>query len=65
MGMLEEGHYIWQNPIFIDGNTILFDVMRTTEIPAGLSEDAKKELIPQLNKWMSARSNLYIFRSYG
>jgi len=59
MGMLEEGHYIWQIPIFIDGNTILFDVMRITELPDGLSEDVKMELIPQLNKWKLGATYIY------
>ena len=51
MGTLNDGSYIWQIPFFIEGNTILVDVFKRTEIPDDISEEVREDLMSALNQW--------------
>lgn len=51
MEILKDGSYIWQIPFFIEGNTILVDVFKRTEIPDDISEDVRENLASTLNQW--------------
>lgn len=62
METLNSGSYIWQIPFFIDGNTILVDVFKRTEIPDDLSEDVRKELMSTLNQWRIGA--IYVYNNH-
>ena len=58
-GILNEGEYIWQIPVFIDGSTILVDIVKVTEIPDNIPEDSKEALSEKLNKWSIGATYVY------
>nr|WP_303040766.1 hypothetical protein [Enterocloster clostridioformis] len=59
LSVLNEGEYIWQIPVFIDGNTMLVDLVKVTEIPNDIPEDSKRVLSEKLNKWTIGATYVY------
>lgn len=59
MDVLNDGHYIWQIPVFIDGNTIIIDAVMVTEIPGDAPEDVQEALSEKLNKWTLGAMYVY------
>lgn len=57
--ILGNSHYIWQIPVFIDGNTIIFDVVKVTEIPDDAPEDIQEDLLEILDQWTLGATHIY------
>lgn len=58
-GLLENGSYIWQVPVFIGNDTVLVDFYKNTEINADIPEDAKQILQETLGQWQVGAMYVY------
>lgn len=57
--MLNESYCTWQIPLFIEGNTVLFNLSKVTHIDEDIPEDAKESLKEKLGVWSPAGSITY------
>lgn len=48
---LQNGHYLWQIPIFIENGTVLVDIFKNTRIENDLPEKVKEKLRETLGQW--------------
>lgn len=56
---LENSHYIWQVPVYVDNCTILVDITKVTSISEDIPEDAKEMLKDDLNRWTVGATYIY------
>ncbi|ANU50325.2 hypothetical protein ADH76_01040 [Enterocloster clostridioformis] len=49
--ILQNSHYIWQIPIFIENDTVLVDIYKNTEINDDVPDDIKDKLRETLGQW--------------
>lgn len=57
--LLQNGKYLWQVPLFIENETVLVDIFKTTEISDDIPQDVQEELRKTLGQWQVGAIYVY------